>query len=73
MRRTQSKKHKTKTYEINKISLACFDDEILVLDDCIYMFAYYHEELKNSFSQIIINNKRFPKIIMNKKRFSQKK
>ena len=27
MRRIQSKKHKLGTYEINKISLSCFDDK----------------------------------------------
>ena len=32
MRRIQSKKHKLGTYEINKISLSCFDDERFVLD-----------------------------------------
>ena len=33
MRRTQSKKHKLGTYEIDKISLPCFDDKRYVLDD----------------------------------------
>ena len=28
MRRTQGKKHKLGTHEINKISLSCFDDKI---------------------------------------------
>ena len=30
MRRIQSKKHKLGTYEINKISLSCFDDKRFV-------------------------------------------
>ena len=44
MRRIQGKKHKMGTYEINKISLSVFDDEIFVLDDGIY--AYFHKDLK---------------------------
>ena len=35
MKRIQSKKHKLGTYEINKISLSCFDDKRYVLDDKI--------------------------------------
>ena len=31
MNRTQSKNHKIKTYEMNKISLSCFDDKIYIL------------------------------------------
>ena len=30
MNRIQSKDHKIETYEINKISLSCFDDEIFI-------------------------------------------
>ena len=36
MKRIQSKKHKFGTYEINKISLSCFDDKGFVLDDGIH-------------------------------------
>ena len=36
MKRIQSKKHKLETYEIDKISLSCFDDKRYVLDDRIY-------------------------------------
>ena len=35
MKRIQSKKHKLGTYEIDKISLSCFDDKRYVLDDGI--------------------------------------
>ena len=35
MKRIQSKKHKLRTYEIDKISLSCFDDKRYVLDDAI--------------------------------------
>ena len=36
MRRIQAKKHKIGTYEIDKISLSCFDDKRFVLDDGIH-------------------------------------
>ena len=44
MKRIQSKKHKLGTYEIDKISLSCFDDKRLVLDDGIYILAYFHKD-----------------------------
>ena len=44
MKRIQSKTHKLGTYEINKISLSCFDNEIYVLDDGIHMLAYFHKD-----------------------------
>ena len=46
MRRIQSKKHKIGTYEINKISLSCFDDKRFILDDGIHTLAYFHKDLK---------------------------
>ena len=46
MRRIQGKKHKMGTYEINKISLSCFDDKRFVLDDGIHTLAYFHKDLK---------------------------
>ena len=42
MRRIQSKKHKIRTYEVNKIALPCFDDKRFVLDDGINTLAYFH-------------------------------
>ena len=33
MNRIQKKYHKIGTYEINKISLSCFDDKIHILND----------------------------------------
>ena len=47
MRRIQGKKHKMGTYEINKISLSCFDDKRFALDDEIHTLAYFHKNLKN--------------------------
>ena len=44
MKRIQSKKHKLVTYEIDKISLSCFDDKRYVLDDEIYTLAYFHKD-----------------------------
>ena len=44
MKRIQAKKHKIGTYEINKISLSCFDDKRQVLDDGIYTLAYFHKD-----------------------------
>ena len=41
MKRIQSKKHKIAKYEINKISLSCFDDKRFVLDDGIHTLASF--------------------------------
>ena len=45
MKRIQAKKHKIGTYEINKISLSCFDDKRFVLDDDIHTLAYFHKDV----------------------------
>ena len=39
MKRIQSKKHKSETYEIDKLSLSCFDNKRYVLDNEIYTLA----------------------------------
>ena len=44
MKRIQSKKHKLGTYEINKISLSCFDDKRFVLEDGTHTLAYFHKQ-----------------------------
>ena len=44
MKRIQCKKLKLGTYEIDKISLSCFDDKRYVLDDGIYTFTYFHKD-----------------------------
>ena len=44
MKRIQSKKYKLGTYEIDKISLSCFDDKRYVLDDGIHTLAYFHKD-----------------------------
>ena len=43
MKRIQAKKHKTGTYQINKISLSCFDDKRFALDNEIHMLAYFQK------------------------------
>ena len=52
MKRIQSKKHKLGTYEIDKISLSCFDDERYVLDDGICTLAYFHKDSVTSCKEI---------------------
>ena len=47
MRRIQSKKHKIGKYEVNKMSLSCFDDKRFVLDDGVHTLAYFHKDLKS--------------------------
>ena len=44
MKRIQAKMHKIGTYEINKISLSCFDNKRYVLDDGIHTLAYFHKD-----------------------------
>ena len=43
MKIIQSKKHKLGTYEIDKISLSCFDNKRYVLDDEIHCLRYFHK------------------------------
>ena len=40
MKIIQNKKHKLGTYEIDNISLSCFDDKRYVLDDGIRTFIF---------------------------------
>ena len=47
-----SKKHKLGTYEIDKISLSCFDNKRYVLDDGIYTLAYFPKDSVTSFKEI---------------------
>ena len=44
MKRIQAKKHKIRTYEIDKISLSCFDYKRYVLDDGVNTLAYFHKD-----------------------------
>ena len=44
MKRIQAKKHKIGPYEIDIISLSCFDDKRYVLDDGVNTLAYFHKD-----------------------------
>ena len=48
LKRIQAKKRKIGTYEIDKISLSCFDDKRYVLDDGIHTLAYFHKDCNNN-------------------------
>ena len=50
MKRIQSKKHKLGTYEIDKISLSCFDDKRYVLDDGIHILIYFNKNSVKSYN-----------------------
>ena len=52
MKRIQAKKHKIGTYEIEKISLSCFDDKRVVLGDEIHTLAYFHKDSVTSCKEI---------------------
>ena len=52
MKRMQSKEHKLGTYEIDKISLLCFDDKRYMLDDGIRTLAYFHKDSVASCKEI---------------------
>ena len=80
MKRIQGKKHKIGTYEINKISVLCFDDKRFALDDGIHTLAYFHKDLKYRFLQMIIKTKEILKddyeeeeILTNKNKCTQMK
>ena len=45
MKRIQSNLHEIATYDINKISLNCFDEKRYVLDDGINTLAYFHKDI----------------------------
>ena len=42
MKKIQAKKHKIRTYEIDKISLSSFDDKRYVSDDGVHTLTYFH-------------------------------
>ena len=45
------------------MSLSAFDNKRFVLNDGNHTLAYFHKDLKNRFTQMIINKKRFKKIL----------
>ena len=46
MRTIRSVKHKLQSFEINKISLSCFDDKCYIHDDGTSSYAYGHYKIK---------------------------
>ena len=44
MKKIQAKKHKIGTYEIDKISLSCFEYKRYVLDDGVNTLFYFHKD-----------------------------
>ena len=62
MKRIQCKKHKLGAYEINKISLSCFDAKWYALDDGIGALAYFHKDSVTGCNK----KKRLKKIIVKK-------
>ena len=57
MKRIQAKKHKIGTYEIDKISLSCFDDKRFVLDDGVHTLAYFHKDYNKKYDKNENENK----------------
>ena len=47
MKQIQAKKHKIGTYEVDEISLSCFDNKRYVLDDGIHTLAFFHKDCDN--------------------------
>ena len=47
MNTIRSDKHQICSYEINKVSLSCFDDKRYILDDGIQSYAYGHHMIEN--------------------------
>ena len=46
MKRIQSRLHEIGTFDIYKISLSCFDDNI-ILDDGVNTLTYFHKDIKD--------------------------
>ena len=44
IRRIQAKNHKIEAYEIDKVSLLCFDDKRFILNDGIHTLTYFHKD-----------------------------
>ena len=47
MKTIRSQNHNLGSYEINKVSLSCFDDKRYILKDGIKSFSYGHHIIKN--------------------------
>ena len=47
MKTIRSEKHELNSYEINKVSLRCFDDKRYIHKDGIKSYAYGHKNIKH--------------------------
>ena len=47
MRTIRSDHHQIGSYQLNKISLSCFDDKRYIHEDGIHSFAYDNYQIKN--------------------------
>ena len=47
MKTIRSQNHQLGSYEINKVSLSCFDDKRYILENGIKSYAYGHYLIKN--------------------------
>ena len=47
MRTIRSDHHQIESYQLNKISLSCFDDKRYIHNDGIHSYAYGHYQIKN--------------------------
>ena len=47
MKTIRSQNHQLESYEINKVSLSCFDDKRCILENGINSYAYGHYLIKN--------------------------
>ena len=45
IKRIQSNLHSIGTYDVNKISLSCFDDKRYILSNGINTLAYFHKDI----------------------------
>ena len=72
MRRIKAKRRKVETYEIDKISLPCFDDKRFVLKDGIHTLAYFQKDLRKKRIIKLIKKKRFSQIKRIQKRMKNK-
>ena len=48
MKRSQSKLHRIRTYDVCKISLSCFDDKRYILDDSINSLPYFRKDIRSN-------------------------
>ena len=48
MKTIRSEKHQLYSFEINKVSLGCFDDKRYVLNDGKSSYAYGHKKISKS-------------------------